>query len=570
MDPASVTTYDLRSRWSIAIPDTDLCTFLFTSPTAPLSTDPIYFDAEHPDTRQLSFHTYRSLVKRIARGLTDAGLKRGDRVLVFSGNNVYFPSLYLGIIAAGGVFTGANPMYTPRELAFQLQNSGATWMIAGHAGVETAVTAAEAAGVHKSRVYAFDNSLISDGGDFKWDSHDAGLVTKHGIRHWRELVSESDDYVWKRFTTPSEANTTAAINYSSGTTGVPKGVELSHRNFIANTSQVIATDQLSPTIAARSRRWIGMLPMYHAYGQTYYVMVIPALSIPLYIIPKFDFLTFLTYIGKYRITSIAAVPPILTALAKHPVVDKFDLSSVFSIGSGAAPLSSEIETAVEKRMLKHGQTLRIRQGWGMTEATCSVLGFHPDDNDSPDSGSVGELLPNCEARIVGATGTPLAVNTPGELWIKAPNVCKGYYKNPSATAEIFTPSGWMRTGDVAYYDATGKFFIVDRMKELIKVRGNQVAPAELEGVILEHPGVADVAVVGVPIGEDEGPRAYVVRQPGVEVGVEEVERWVRERCVRYKWITGGVVWVDEVPKNPSGKIMRKVVREWARGGKAKL
>lgn len=177
------------------------------------------------------------------------------------------------------------------------------------------------------------------------------------------------------------------------------------------------------------------------------------------------------------------------------------------------------------------------------------MSFHPEDRD--ETGSIGELNPNCEGMVVdpidGVTELPVGVK--GEIWIRAPNVMRGYYKNPKATAETLTHDGWLRTGDIGYYNNEGKWFIIDRKKELIKVKGNQVAPAELEGVLLEHPGIADAAVIGIPFAEDERPRAYVVVRPGAIITAEDVKDWVKARAIKYKWITGGVVFEKDIPRN---------------------
>ncbi|KAI5795788.1 hypothetical protein EDC01DRAFT_64736 [Geopyxis carbonaria] len=563
--PTDEDQFTLHSRWRMNIPTTDICTWLFTSPTHPLPTTPLYFDTEKPSTHNLSLTTYRNLVLRLARGLrTTAGLGPGDRVLMFSGNNVYFPSVYLGVVAAGCIFTGANPGYTARELAFQLKDSGATCVIANAAVIDTTVAACREVGVPLSRVFAFDDSLLlgasNGGGPDRWVSPKSNLPS--GIRHWSALVADQPDWKWEVFTTEEQTHTTCVINYSSGTTGVPKGVELTHRNFISNTSQVVHVSHLSPTLRALPHRWIGALPMYHAYGQTYFTLLVAALNIPVYILSTFTFPSFLSALATYRITTVAGVPPILTALAKHPLVDTVDLSSLRTLGSGAAPLSATTEAAVSARL-----KLPVRQGWGMTEATCSILGHHPEDEGGV--GSVGELMPNCTARIIDrVTGTPLPAGAHGELIIQAPNVCKGYWRNPTATADAFLTAvdgKWLKTGDIAYYDPAGKFYIVDRAKELIKVRGNQVAPAEIEGVLLECVGVADAAVVGVSVdvrgGKDELVRAYVARPVGGSITAQEVEEWVKTRCARWKWITGGVRFVDAVPRNASGKIMRKVLKD---------
>jgi 4-coumarate--CoA ligase len=213
--------YVVRSRWSIDIPVTDLCSYLFSSPTAPLSRTPIFLAAEKPDTHNLSLHSYRRLVKKIARGLRDAGLSPGQRVLAFSGNNVFYPSLYLGILAAGGVFTGANPTYTTRELAFQLKDSGSVFCITSRASIDIAVEAADLVGLQRRCVFVFDDGLLlgdvnGGTGTDRWISNAGEEGRKWGVRHWSELVSEREDFEWKVFTTMEEVNQTAAVNYSSG------------------------------------------------------------------------------------------------------------------------------------------------------------------------------------------------------------------------------------------------------------------------------------------------------------------------------------------------------------------
>ncbi|TVY19135.1 putative 4-coumarate--CoA ligase 3 [Lachnellula arida] len=287
-------------------------------------------------------------------------------------------------------------------------------------------------------------------------------------------------------------------------------------------------------------------------------------GIPVYVMKKFDFVQMLESVQKFKITTLSMVPPIVVALAKSPLPRKYDLSSVFDITCGAAPLSGEV--CKEAEALWPKGNVKVEQGWGMTEATCSILGWDP--NKEEPSSSVGELNANCSAMIMDTDGkNEVPIGERGEIWVQAPNLMKGYWRKPAPTAEIFvdTPSGrWMRTGDIAYVDAEGRFFIVDRMKELIKVKGNQVAPAELEAVLLEHPQLQDACVVGVTIQGEEVPRAYVVPKEGGKVEGQQVAGWVAERVSRFKRLTGGVVLVDAVPKNPSGKILRKILRERAK------
>jgi 4-coumarate--CoA ligase len=264
----------------------------------------------------------------------------------------------------------------------------------------------------------------------------------------------------------------------------------------------------------------------------------------------------LSHIQTFKINNLTLVPPIAVALAKHPAVKDYDLSSIRSAVSAGAPLAQAVVEEVNA-LWPAGQ-VNLKQGWGMTETTCSAMGWHP--LSEPHTSSVGELLANCSAKIMSSDSTDspssapveLPPNSRGELWVKAPNIMKGYWRNPAATAETLTPDGWLKTGDICYVDDKGFFRVVDRKKELIKVKGNQVAPAELEAVLLEHPDVADAAVVGVPWGGDERPRGYVVLKEGKggRGRGKEIVGWMDSRVARYKRLVGGCVIVDSIPKNP--------------------
>jgi acyl-CoA synthetase (AMP-forming)/AMP-acid ligase II len=312
-------------------------------------------------------------------------------------------------------------------------------------------------------------------------------------------------------------------------------------------------------------RGLAFLPFYHAYGQTFFIANLPHLGVPVYVMTggAFDFVKMLRYIQQFRITTLTAVPPIIVALAKHPATRQFDLSSLESIGSGAAPLAREVCEAVEKLFPPTPGTreeqLFVRQGWGMTEATCTAMAWDPN-TPIRGSGGVGEMYANCKARLVSLDGkqTPIErAGERGELWVTGPTLMRRYWRKPEATADtIFVDADgtrWLKTGDIAYvedYKPGGIFHVVDRVKELIKVKGNQVAPAELEGILLENPDVADAAVVGVTIQGEELPRAYVVPRPGSKASEQDVARWMEGKVTRYKRLKGGVVFVAAVPKNP--------------------
>ncbi|KAI9038779.1 acyl--CoA ligase [Aspergillus affinis] len=547
-----------KSRWHLDIPDTHLASLLFTSPSHPLSkTHRCFSEAARSETHYFTTHDYRLWSQRFAAGLRKSGLQTGDRVVLFSGNDLFFPVVFMGIIMAGGIFSGANPTYVARELAYQLQDSGATYLICAEGSLDTGIEAARLAGMSRDRVFVFDNAVF--------DGQGKG---QQGCRYWGELIASVDEgskFAWDDLSTPEAAGRTLALNYSSGTTGRPKGVEITHRNYVANMLQYNYLFYLDPEwrIKQERARWLCFLPMYHAMAQNIFIAAALSRGVPVYIMPRFDFVKMLEYTEKFRISDLILVPPVVVAIAKHPLVKsgKYDLSSVEKVSSGAAPLGREVCEEVEA--LWEPGRINIKQGWGMTETTCSLLGWHPMEQSH--TASVGELNANCEAKIMADDGvTELGRNQRGELWVRGQNVMKGYWRNPEATRETKTPDGWLKTGDIAFVNDEGKFHVVDRKKELIKVKGNQVAPAELEALLLEHPAVADAAVIGVPVNGDERPRAYIALKPEQSATEADIVEFMSGKVSVIKRITGGVVFVDAIPKNPSGKILRKQLRERAK------
>ncbi|KAF2014930.1 acetyl-CoA synthetase-like protein [Aaosphaeria arxii CBS 175.79] len=554
----------LKSRWQIDIPQVSLPTFIFESPTAELPTTPHFISAKEPDKHFLSIADYRLYAQRFASGLLRSGLQQGDRVLLFSGNTLFFPSVVQGVIMAGGVFTGANPTYVARELAYQLKDSGARYLICAEGSLDTGIAAAKEAGLTADQVFVFDDGVATFEGRKVEKKSDLGT-----LRHWTALLDTEENgrrYAWPDLRTEEELDQVIALNYSSGTTGVAKGVMITHKNYVSNCMQQIFIAEQHPEYEARKKTQRGLcfLPMYHAMAQAVFTVNYAVVRSPTYIMPKFDFLEMLQYIQKYRITDLTLVPPVVVAMAKHPATKKFDLSSVLNVGSGAAPLGREACEQLEA--LWPDGRVNVKQGWGMTEVTCAATTFSPAIRS--DSFSVGELLPNVEAKIVlddeGKVEAPQGER--GEVWIRAPNRMKGYWKKPEATKETITPDGWLRTGDVAYVDEHQHFFIVDRKKELIKVKGLQVAPAELEALLLDHPDVQDAAVIGVTVDGEEYPRAYIVPQSqdkATPQAANGIKSWLAERVSKAKRLEGGVHFIDAIPKNPSGKILRKELREKA-------
>lgn len=446
-----------------------------------------------------------------------------------------------------------------------MKDTGARVALVHPSLLETARKGAKKAGLPESRLYLFS---------------DTEREPIEGIKDWRCMLgtpSEASFYTWPRLIGEAAKSQVATVNYSSGTTGLPKGVMITHGNLIANVEQVSFLHQVEqPGIKPDVEdRWIGFLPLYHAYGQLNVCLVAAKILIPVYIMRTFVYEDFLRTIQTYKITELHVAPPILVLMNKHPLTSKYDISSVTKIGSGAAPLSRSLQNDCREKF-----NTNIGQGWGMTELTCagcSVPGGLKDD-----TGSIGCLLPNAEAKLLDENGNEVATGERGEIYFRGPNVSPGYWKNEKATRETMLEGGWLRTGDIGVTDERGWVWIVDRLKELIKVSGLQVAPAELEALLLTHPQIADAGVVAISDSFDgqERPRAYVVpksldkNNPGVKE--EEVVEWMKGKVAKYKWLTGGVVFINEVPKSAAGKIQRKIMREWAKrdsqsqGGRPKL
>ncbi|KAF3159406.1 hypothetical protein TWF751_000778 [Orbilia oligospora] len=357
----------------------------------------------------------------------------------------------------------------------------------------------------------------------------------------------------------------AFLVYSSGTTGLPKGVMLSHRNIVANILQGTAAEvNLKP----ESDTVLGFLPFFHIYGLTCIMHMTFYLGIKLVIMERFDLEKFCQLVETYKVTFAYVVPPVVLGLAKHPIVAKYNLSSIRMMNSGAAPLTSEIQDALFNRL-----NLKTKQGYGLSETSPTTHAQHWEDWKRK-IGSVGPLLPNMTAKYVGDDGKEVAAGQTGELWLKGPNIMMGYWKNEEATKGCMTEDGYFKTGDVGHQDQDGDFYITDRVKELIKYKGFQVPPAELEGKIASHPKVDDVAVTGIwdDVQHTEVPRAYIVlsagNKPTPEVANEIIE-FVAKNVAQHKKLRGGVKFVDVIPKSASGKILRRVLRDQAKAEKKK-
>jgi 4-coumarate--CoA ligase len=338
------------------------------------------------------------------------------------------------------------------------------------------------------------------------------------------------------------------LPYSSGTTGRSKGVVLSHDNLTANIEQCKhILDYDSDDVA------LAILPFFHIYGMQVLMNGLLANGVTIVTMPRFDLEEALTIVQEHKVTWFFAVPPIVLALAKHPLVDQYDMSSVKVVFSGAAPLSGELGEEAEARL-----GCSVIQGYGMTELSPVSHATIPGQGRS---GSSGITVSNTECRIVDLEGNDCDVDADGELWIRGPQVMKGYLNNPEATAETIDADGWLHTGDVAHFDSDGHIYIVDRIKELIKYKGFQVPPAELEGLLLTHPAVADAAVIGILDDEaGEIPKAFVTLKPGASATGTEVQEFIAGQVATYKQIRL-IEFIDEIPKSASGKILRRELRD---------
>ena len=447
---------------NIDIPQTNILTYLFGDGGVDASDAPLWIDVLD-DKKSLSSRTALQWIKRLALGLDRQDVKPGEVVLTVTPNHIFVPIAFLGIVAGGRIFSGANPIYTAdgkellhlsisvntdqaTEICYQIKDTGARIILAHPSLLPTARSAAAKAGFPLSALYTFS---------------DTDLLSIDGFHDWRSILaspSEASDYRWPEFNGEISKRQLATINYSSGTTGLPKGVMITHHNLVSNAEQSIYTKySIIPRSRSPPERWLGFLPLYHAYGQTNTVMLAPKLRIPMYVMQNFDFERFLHAIQERKITNLQVAPPILVLLNKHPAVSKYDLTSIVQIICGAAPLSGSLQNEVSKRF-----NTRIGQGYGMTELTCSALSVPPGSDDS--TGSVGVLGANSQAKLLDEKGNEVKTGERGEVYVRGPHVSPGYWKNEKATRETMLEDGWLRTGDVAIASEDGWFWIVDRLK----------------------------------------------------------------------------------------------------------
>jgi acyl-CoA synthetase (AMP-forming)/AMP-acid ligase II len=506
-------------------------------PDVPLTDVVLRTAGERPDAvalvdaatgRTLTFGQLANEVRRLAAGLAERGVRKGDVVALWSPNSPEFAVAFYAIVRLGAIVTPSNPANTSHELAFQLTDAGATLLITTAALAEKARAAIDASG------RAIE--LIT-------------LDRAEGLQSISDIARDAEPPA----VTIDPANDIVVLPYSSGTTGLPKGVMLTHRNLIANLVQVDAFEQ--PDI----RALVGVLPFFHIYGMNVIMNFGLMRGATIVTLPRFELEPFLKVLQDWPIALAHIVPPIAVALAKHPVVDQYDLRHVKCLFSGAAPLGPELTQALRDRL-----NVTTRQGYGLTETSPAA---HYTPHGGERDGKVGVLVHGTECRIVDVeSGQDAQPGEPGEVWIRGPQVMQGYLNNPAATAATIDADGWLHTGDIGTVDDEGYLTVVDRLKELIKVKGFQVAPAELESLLMAHPQIADVAVI--PVADDEAgevPKAFVVARGALTS--DQVIEFIHPQVAHYKRLRY-VEFIEAIPKSPSGKILRRILVQRERAARA--
>ncbi|KZC06219.1 PREDICTED: luciferin 4-monooxygenase [Dufourea novaeangliae] len=473
--------------------------------------------------------------QKLAVALEKEGLKKNDHIAICSENNIEFCIPMCAAFYLGATVCPLNPLYSERELKHALTITKPKYIFVSAVGIVNILKN------HNQLFWLPKLIMLTESKVNKFPTIKS-LTSNVTVDSSFHACAVDDDHV-------------LVIPYSSGTTGLPKGVMLTNKNlltvirhFAVSTPEILNTNVIT----------LALLPFFHAYSFSV-LLVRLAFGNKSIILPRFDEKMFLQTIEKYRIEYITLVPPLMVFLAKHPIVDKYDLSSIKDIWCGAAHLSEDIAKMVAERL----NVRSIKQGYGLTETTLAVVKL---PNNSMKYGSVGTLAPGTSAKVIpingGESSEPLGPNKMGELCFKGDLIMKGYYNDEKATAATIDKDGWLHSGDIGYYDEQCYFYVVDRLKELIKYKGYQVPPAELEALLLTCSGVKDAAVIGIPNEEaGELPAAFIVKQDGSNITAEDITKFVNERLSSHKRLRGGIRFIQSIPKTASGKILRRVLRD---------
>nr|AIL93582.1 4-coumarate-CoA ligase [Fagopyrum tataricum] len=491
-----------------------------------------------------SFSETYVICRKTAAGLLKLGIGKGDAIMLLLHNNAEFAFSFFAASMIGAVVTTANPYYTSSEIAKQLSASK-TKLIVTHGQY-----------VDKLRDHHPAGLKVGDEGFTVVTVDDPPENCLHF-----SVLSDADDKDLKLKETAEEgfdSNEAVALPFSSGTTGLPKGVVLTHKSLITSIAQQV--DGENPNLYMTPEDVVlCLLPLFHIYSLNSVLLCAMRAGSAVLLVQKFEIATLLELLQRHRVTVAAVVPPLVLALAKNPMVEKFDLGAIRAVLSGAAPLGKELEDALRSRLPQ----AVLGQGYGMTEAgpvlaMCLAFAKEPFPTKA---GSCGTVVRNADLKVIDPeTGLSLGLNQSGEICIRGDQIMKGYLNDDAATAATIDAQGWLHTGDIGYVDDDNEVFIVDRVKEIIKFKGFQVAPAELEALLVSHPSIADAAVV--PQKDDvngEVPVAFVVRSEGFDLTEDSVKEFIAKQVVFYKKLHK-VYFVHAIPKSPSGKILRKELR----------
>ncbi|KAF9460146.1 phenylacetyl-CoA ligase [Collybia nuda] len=492
------------------------------------------------------------------------GIKRHDIVCIFSPNNIDYATTIWAVHRLGGIITPANPGYMVEELVHQLHATKAALLVIHPTFLDTAHKAAQIAGLPNDRIILIEDPPYSE------------TTSKHtSINNLVDFGSNAPQNFIEARLKPGEARTTLAfLSFSSGTTGKPKAVAIPHYSVIANIIQMATHYKINDKSWKEKRMIpgdvaIAVLPFFHIYGLVVNLHYLLFCGMSVVVVPKFNFPVFLESLVRHRITHLYIVPPQVVLMCKHPDMKKYNLSHIKFCMSGAAPLSGELMEQLHKVL----PNATIGQGYGLTE-TCTTVAMIPPTQKIATIGSAGQLIPGIIAKVVKVDGSLAVEGEQGELVVTGPSMALGYLNNETATRETFV-DGWVRTGDEVIIK-NGEVYVVDRLKEIMKVRGFQVAPAELEGHLLMHPDVVDACVISIPDEySGELPMAYIVLSEAARKRISGnqdaslklkavLEKHVADVKVAYKRLAGGVEFIDAIPKNPSGKMLRRVLRDQAR------
>ncbi|KAG9237504.1 hypothetical protein BJ875DRAFT_395094 [Amylocarpus encephaloides] len=511
---------------------------------------PLFVNARDP-IESVSYNQATSYIRKLIAGFRAKGLQSGDSVCLHSFNSVYYSLIYLSVIGFGGRFVGSNPAYTIAELEHLFRITGVSLVLTEPDLLHNVLVAAKVNAIPESKILGFSSS---------------GQPCSTELDSWRSLLQHGE-IDWETFDDEERAKgTIVALMSTSGTTGMPKAAEISHYSQVAQSVMLYDSEAKQYPI-----RRLLCLPQFHAFNAPLAHLAPLREGHTTYVMRRYHPKQYTQFLAQYQITETTMVNPIIFNLLSMPDTEHASLDSLRFVWCGGVTLDASVQNKLSSIL---NPEAAVAQVWGMTEVGWITTMHYPEKDTT---GAVGRLLPNTEAKLLDPIdGTPITQHsTRGEIYIRSPSVMTAYVSNSSATEETIM-NGWLRTGDIGYVSEDGKWYVVDRAKELIKVRGWQVSPTEIEACLSTHPKIRDAAVIGVDFGDEKGevPRGYVVLESSSESKLTNMERELKSylsgRLANYKALDGGVKIVKSIPRSAAGKILRKVLKEgWRKGMETK-